>query len=118
MPRVLIVDDEPLLRLEAAEDFAAAGFEAHQAATGLDALALLNTDRHWDLLFTDINMPGTIDGWQLAGTAMSMLPKLRVIYISGYEQTISNLSGRESFLSKPYDFSQVEKALRGFGIRA
>src|SRR4051812_25434811 len=107
MPKVLIVDDEPLLRLEAAEDFSAAGFEAHQAANGVDALAILNTDRQWDLLFTDINMPGTIDGWQLAGTAMAMLPNLRVMYISGYDQAVSRLSGRESFLSKPYDFSQV-----------
>jgi DNA-binding NtrC family response regulator len=81
--KVLVVEDDDLLReivVEALED---AGFQVIEAATGEDAMDRCS-DRVADALFTDIRLPGDIDGWTIAEHCRSVDPKLPVIYATGY----------------------------------
>ena len=83
MSTVLLVEDELLVRELASEDLGDAGFEVTAASDGDEALGYLREGRRFDLLFTDIRMPGATDGWQLAREARQLLPDIRVIYATG-----------------------------------
>ena len=80
---VLIVDDEPVIRLVAAQALADAGFETIEAATADDALAILRQRGDVGVLFTDINMPGSIDGMDLARLVHEQWPAIRIVVTSG-----------------------------------
>ena len=99
---VLIVDDEVLIRMNAAEMLsdAAAVFEAGDAA---EALALLAAHDEIMLVLTDINMPGEMDGIALAATVCSTKPAIQLIVTSGRERhSDSDLPHHATFLPKPY----------------
>ena len=83
LPIVLIVDDEPLLRMLATEAVEDAGFAVLQAANADEAVAHLETNPDVALLFTDINMPGSMDGLTLAHTVQSRWPAIRILIVSG-----------------------------------
>jgi len=116
MARVLIVEDEGLVRELAVDEFSDAGFAVEQAANGDAALALLKAGCPCDVLFTDIRMPGTIDGWELGRLASEMLPNICVIYATGYSDTTRDLGASEHFLQKPYRCDQVMGLIRQWGI--
>ena len=63
---VLVVEDEPLLRLDIVENFMAAGFRAFEAASALEAIEILQSHPEIRAVFTDVEMPGTMDGIELA----------------------------------------------------
>ncbi len=114
-PRVLIVEDEFLVRDMIVHEMTIAGFEVLDAANAEDALALTaNTDR-LDLLFTDIRLPG-MNGWQLAEQIRLRYTLVPVIYASGYAERITPLP-RSHFLQKPYMPSQVLQAANNLGIK-
>jgi len=117
---VLIVDDEPLIRMVAAEAFADAGFMVREAATGEDALEILVADRSIDALFTDINMPGRLDGLGLAQRARCSRPHLAVVVTSGRIPRPCGLSETIGFLAKPYSPDAAAAFMRGLveGARA
>ena len=75
MGRVLLVEDELLVREVAAEDLGEAGFDVTPASDGDEALAILREGTDFDLLFTDIRMPGATDGWDLAREAQADDPR-------------------------------------------
>lgn len=79
---VLIVEDEPLLRFDAVDALENAGFSTFEAANADEALVLLKRNKI-DTLYTDINMPGSMDGLGLARRVLSLWPKTRVIIASG-----------------------------------
>lgn len=116
MARVLIVEDEGLVRELAVDEFSEAGFAVEQAADGDSALALLEGGAPYDVLFTDIRMPGSIDGWELGRLASEMLPNIRVIYATGYSESTKDLSESEHFLQKPYRCDHVLGLIRQWGI--
>lgn len=116
MVRALVVDDEPFVTLLASDDLRLAGFDVKWACNGDEALAILEQDGDWDLLMTDIRMPGAIDGWALARAALVAVPRIRVIYASGYVDQPTDLSDRERFVTKPYDIDDLKKALQGLGF--
>jgi CheY-like chemotaxis protein len=99
---VLIVEDEPLLRELIAEEFTDAGFEVKTAATGEAAIALLDSTPIVDVLFTDISLPGNLDGWQIALYARTRWPNIHVIYASGYTVDRSAQVADSVYLRKPY----------------
>ncbi len=107
MARVLIVEDEGLLRELAVEEFTDAGFSVEEAANGDDALALLQASAPFDVLFTDVRMPGRIDGWELGRLAGDLQPGIRVIYATGYAERSRPLTASEHFISKPYRCEQI-----------
>ena len=102
MARILLAEDEVLGRELALEDLPAAGHEGGAARNGDAALAILQDDRAFDLLFTDIRMPGMVDGWELAEEAKRLVPGLKVIYSTGLDESASSLAPSERLIQKPY----------------
>ena len=114
--RVLLVEDELLVREMAAEDLAEAGFEVTPASNGDEALAILREGAGFDLLFTDIRMPGAIDGWELARQAREMISGLRVIYATGLGDAGDGLGQGECYVRKPYNLKDLRQALDSLGF--
>lgn len=110
---VLIVEDEPLIRMDVAEYVNETGFSALEAATGDEALAILSARTDIDVVFTDVNMPGKIDGMELARRIADRWPQIGVIITSGMVRPGSaDLSPRSLFFSKPYDLEHVVNSMR------
>lgn len=114
--RILLAEDEMLIRELAVEDLAEAGFEVVATGSGDEALAVLEADGDFALLFTDIRMPGEIDGLELARRGKAILPGLRVIYATGYEDGLVDLSSHERCIRKPYTFENLRELLAGLGL--
>jgi CheY-like chemotaxis protein len=102
MAKILLVEDEMLVRELALEDLTDAGHEVTAAGTGDEALAILKRDPCYDVLFTDIRMPGATDGWQLASEARQLIPNIRVVYATGLNDEAGQLGPGERMLTKPY----------------
>jgi CheY-like chemotaxis protein len=104
---ILVVDDEPAILEYAAEVLEGCGYSVLKTADGAHALVLLRSNRHIDLLFTDLVMP-EIDGIELVRRARAELPELKVLFTSGY-------SARElptdPMLRKPYGPRQLAGAI-------
>jgi CheY-like chemotaxis protein len=114
--KVLVVESDPVARNITVAGLTAAGFQTLGVEDSDKALGLLNADRNWTLLFTDIDMPGTVDGWHLGRVAKLLIPRLRVIYVSGFEHDMPELSREERLLTKPFEFEAVRSALRSLGL--
>ncbi|KPF73838.1 hypothetical protein IP88_08405 [alpha proteobacterium AAP81b] len=99
---VLIVEDEALVREVTGIEFEEAGFRVVVAGDGTEALAKLAADASIDLLFTDISLPGGIDGWTIALRARALRPTLPVIYATGYSPDAIKLVPGARFYKKPY----------------
>jgi CheY-like chemotaxis protein len=117
MARILLVEDEILVRELAFEDLGDAGFEVVAANDGDDAVAILRDDATFDLLFTDIKMPSAIDGRELAAEAKRLIPGLKVIYASGLAD-IGPAGADERYLPKPYRRETLLTLLEDLGITA
>jgi CheY-like chemotaxis protein len=114
--RILLAEDEMLIRELAAEDLSEAGYEVAATATGDEALARLEAGASFDLLFTDIRMPGEVDGVELARRARALNPELRVIYATGYDDPPIEPSPQERCIRKPYVFQDVQRLLTALGL--
>src|SRR5580693_2370140 len=81
--KVLVVEDEMMLRMRAVDIVEDAGFMPVEAVNADDALAILESRSDIDLLFTDIQMPGTMDGLTLANAVHERWPLIKIILVSG-----------------------------------
>jgi CheY-like chemotaxis protein len=101
---VLIVDDEPQIRDFVSRVLANAGYRVTTAEDGATAIAAVARDGAPDLLFTDLKMP-LMDGDELAARLRQATPDLKVLYFTGYSQTLFTNRGLlwegEAFLEKP-----------------
>src|SRR5205085_9699949 len=111
-PAVLLVEDEPLLGELMTEALTDQGFEVHAAPDARDALRYLLSGADVDVLFTDIDLGGAMDGAALAQLAREMRPKLPIVYTSGRRSPneIAAVPGA-AFLPKPYSLDTVRKML-------
>jgi CheY-like chemotaxis protein len=112
-PVVLIVEDEFLLRMDAVDMIAAAGFEVIEAANADEAIDLLEARPDITVVFTDIQMPGSMDGLKLARAVRGRWPPIKIVATSGHvhvNETDLPEGGR--FLPKPYSSTQVMGVLR------
>ena len=100
--RVLVVEDEPLLMSVVCMELEDAGLTVHQATTADEALKVLVAGTDIDLLFTDIRMPGSMNGWGLAELARAQWPDLKAFYASGYSDVEHRPVPVSQFLPKPY----------------
>ncbi|MBX9739215.1 MAG: response regulator [Beijerinckiaceae bacterium] len=107
---VLVVEDEELVREIVIWAFEDLGFEARGAATG-DEAALMLAEAPVDLLFTDIRMPGRLDGWTLAEKMRETWSGLPVIYASGYSSEPPRQVPNSIFLEKPLATQALREAL-------
>ena len=114
MPTVLIVEDEALVREIAVEEFEDAGYRVIEAADGEAALAVLAAETV-DLLFTDIRLPGAIDGWRIARQARALRPELPVIYASGFPGDALDVVPGGRFVAKPYRPTTIVAVARELG---
>ena len=103
---VLIVEDEALVRWVIADAFREAGFSVVEASNGDEALAYLEAGGFVDLVFSDIVMPGTISGEELAERIARDFPDVKVFLTSGNLKPKPR-SGVEGFFPKPYDIDRV-----------
>jgi CheY-like chemotaxis protein len=110
---VLIVEDEFLLRVDAADMIAAAGFEAVEAASADEAIEILEVRRDITVVFTDIQMPGSMDGLKLARAVGGRWPPIKIIATSGHAHVReTDLPEGGRFLPKPYSPMQITGLLR------
>jgi CheY-like chemotaxis protein len=107
--RVLVVEDEFLICDLLTQVLSEHGFEVHVACNAKDALRHLTGGHPCDVLFTDINLPGGLDGAALAELARELRPSLPVVYASGSVSKIEQFKAvpGANFVPKPYDFDKV-----------
>ena len=113
---VLIVDDEPLIRMlvrEVVEELGYLSLEAGDAAAALD---MLDSHARIDLLIADLGLPGGMNGRQMADSARQSRPELKVLFITGYLDhpalSPSSLSDGMQVLMKPFSIDKLALALR------
>lgn len=110
---VLVVEDETFIRLDAVEVLEEAGYEAIEARTGDEALAILQVRRDIDLVWTDVNMPGSINGLDLSKWIAVERPDIGVVITSGMVRpAASSLPSKTLFFDKPYSFEQILGAIK------
>ena len=110
VPRiVLLVEDEVLISNLVAEALSERGFTVHEVTTADEALHYIGSGADLDVLFTDINLRGRINGAELAERARTLRPELPIVYASGrYSPAdIGALVPRSMFVTKPYDLAEV-----------
>jgi CheY-like chemotaxis protein len=103
-PVVLIVEDEFLLRMDAVGMITDAGFEVVEAANADDAIEILEARRDISVVFTDIQMPGSMDGLKLARAVRGRWPPIKIVATSGLVDVgEKDLPEGGRFLQKPYE---------------
>ncbi len=111
-PTVLVVEDEGLVRLDAAETLRDAGFAVLEAANAEQALAVVARGADFDVLFTDINMPGRMDGLELARRVNRLKPGVRLLLTSGkVRPSGGEIPTAGAFIPKPYSPDAVTRAV-------
>ena len=110
MPLVLVVEDEIFLRYVTADYLEDHGFSVLQAANADEAVGLLRRNRDVGAVFSDIQMPGSMNGLGLAHWIAQTLPGVKVLLTSG--QILPAAARKWTLLAKPYDMAEVERRLR------
>lgn len=114
--RILVLEDDELVRLNVTDQLESLGYSVVAASNGPEALAILRTDQHFDLLFTDIVMPGGMNGREVADEAVRLRPGLRVLFTSGYTENAIVHHGRLDrgvhLINKPYRRRDLARKLR------
>jgi CheY-like chemotaxis protein len=111
-PIVLIVEDEWLLRDCIAAHLRAARWRTLEARSGEAAVSVLEAGKHVDVVFTDIQLGGPINGWEVGARFRRVLPQIPIIYTSGEAHHQPALAVPESlFFSKPYEPNDIVKAV-------
>lgn len=108
--RVLLVEDESPIRLMMAEVLSEEGFEVTEACTGDEAVELLAGSHTFDIVLTDVHMPGTLDGVDVALRAREKDSSMPVVMVSGYTDQMDRLNGLTpppTFIRKPFKLGKL-----------
>ena len=113
---VLVVDDEPIMRMLVAEALGELGYEAIEAGDGASGLQLVRSEIRIDLLVTDVGLPGGMNGRQLADAARILRPGLKTLFITGYADNAAvgggNLEPGMHLLTKPFALEGLASLIR------
>jgi PAS domain S-box-containing protein len=113
---VLMVEDEPLVRLYGSEALAELGYRVLEASDGNEALRVLAEHPEVTVLFTDVGLPGGFNGRQLAEVACARMPSLKVLFATGYARNAviqdGVLESRVELLEKPYSVEALARKLK------
>lgn len=112
---ILVVDDEPTVRLLVVEIAQELGYDVQEAMDGPGAIRLLQNGAAFDLLITDVGLPGGMNGRQVADAALSLLPDLKILFITGYAENavIGNgqLAPNMALVTKPFAMDALAKRI-------
>jgi CheY-like chemotaxis protein len=113
---VLIVEDDALVRKYVVTQVASLGYTTREAANAAEALTIIDHGTGIDLLFTDVIMPGAMNGRQLADEALKRRPSLKTLFTSGYAENAIVHHGRLDpgvlLLAKPYRKAELARMIR------
>jgi two-component system, response regulator PdtaR len=110
---VLVVEDEPILRIDIADCLAEAGFKVYEADGADEAIRVLEQHEDIRFLFTDVEMPGSMDGIKLAHYVRGRWPPVKIIIVSGYPiPRREDMPPESVFFGKPYGAAHVISKLR------
>ena len=113
LPAVLIVEDEPLIRMGAVDMIEEAGFKTYEAGSADEAIEVMQTHSDIGILFTDIDMPGTMNGLKLAAYVRTTWPPVVIMIASGViELDEADVPSGAAFVPKPYATNHVTKMLQ------
>ena len=112
-PLVLVVEDELLVRMNALSLLEEAGFGVLEAGSADEAISLLERRKDIRIVFTDINMPGSMDGLRLAHAIRSRWPPIELVLTSGLMRVRNeDMPERGLFLRKPYEPGELIQVVR------
>ncbi len=102
--KILLVEDEELIRLLLTEALTDEGFAVISAADGAQARDVINSSEHFDLLFTDIQLPGDLDGLDIARLMRDRFPSVPIIFTTGQPDRMQGwtVGPQDHFVAKPY----------------
>lgn len=106
LPSVLVVDDDDAVRETVAAMLEEAGFRVSAAASGWDALDLIE-QRQFDLAVVDVGLPEDLTGLDLIRCVRAKLPQLRCLFISGFADPVADDPERDEFVRKPFRLSEL-----------
>ena len=107
-PVILVVEDEPIQRMDAVDLVEDAGFEAVEAASAEAAILILESRPDIRVVFTDIDMPRGIDGMKLAAAVRDRWPPIEIIIVSGRRRPqMADMPARGVFFAKPYKRHEI-----------
>jgi PAS domain S-box-containing protein len=113
---VLVVDDEPTVRMLVGDTLSELGYRGIEAADAASGLKVLESDVKIDLLITDVGLPGGMNGKELADEARKHRPDLKVLFITGYAENAAVTNGRLEpgmhVLSKPFPMDHLASRIR------
>ena len=113
LPAVLVVEDEPLIRMDAVDFITEAGFQTYEASSADQAIALMNKHADIGILFTDVEMPGSMDGLKLAAYIRDRWPPVVIIIASGATHIKAvNMPIGSLFFPKPYSTNKISQSLK------
>ncbi len=108
---ILVVDDEPTMRMLVSEILVDGGYTLVEAGDGPSGLSVLQSDRTIDLLITDVGLPGGMSGRQLADAARALRPGLQVLFITGYAENAAigaaHLDPGMEVMTKPFAMADL-----------
>lgn len=115
MAIILVVEDDILLSLDTSEALEDGGFDVIAAANADEAIKVLETRNDIRTIFTDINMPGSMDGLKLAAAVRDRWPPVNIIVTTGMRAPHRDqLPANTIFIAKPYRRAEVLEAVRSF----
>jgi CheY-like chemotaxis protein len=119
---VLVVDDEPAVRMLVTEILEDLGYAAMEAGDGPEALAFLHSNTRIDLLITDVGLPGGMNGRQVADAARAARPELPVLFITGFAENAvvgdGPLEAGMELVTKPFSMEALGSRIREMIERA
>jgi CheY-like chemotaxis protein len=111
---VLVVEDEFLVMMSITADLIAEGYDVLTASSAGKAIEILESRNDIETIFTDIEMPGSMDGLKLAQAVRYRWPPVNIVVTSGKQPRDNDMPKNVGFVAKPYDIKDVLKAFRAF----
>ena len=111
--RILVVEDEFLIRMTLVEALTDEGYDVLEAENGDAAMSLLQADPSIAMLLTDIQLPGSLDGEALANAARAARPELPVLFMTGRPdpRQANQATARNRYIAKPYTLADITRTV-------
>ena len=107
--RILVVEDQAIIRRALADELALEGYEVAQAENATEAILMIGSGATYELVLTDIDMPGPFNGIHLAEFTKYVSPETRVIVMSGASHAVDQLASIDAFVRKPAPSSELRR---------